>query len=365
MHAHCDVLVAGAGPAGLMAALEAAKAGARVILADEQAEFGGSLLGEASEIDGAPASAWVEKIRAELTAFPEVRLLPRTTVTGYYDHNYLIMAERRTDHLGRGTGGVRQRLWKVRAKRVVLATGAHERPLVFADNDRPGIMMAGAARAYVNRYGVKPGHTGVVFTNNDSAYEAAIDLAKAGCRIEAIVDVRPQATGGMAQKARAAGLRIVCGSAIAGVEGGKRVRAVEIAPLSSDGDTVGGPVKRIGCDFVAVSGGWTPAVHLLSQSGGKLRYDETKVCFVPNVSVQAETSAGACNGTFLLSGALEEGAKAGRAAVEAVGLTPAQESALPKVETVEVAPIHAQWIVPGKNPSDTARPSISSMRRTT
>ncbi|PTW59832.1 sarcosine oxidase subunit alpha [Breoghania corrubedonensis] len=350
MHAHCDVLVAGAGPAGLMAALEAAKAGARVIVADEQAEFGGSLLGETSGIDGIPAAQWVEKMRADLAAFPEVRLLPRTTVTGYYDHNYLIMAERKTDHLGRGMGGVRQRLWKVRAKRVVLATGAHERPLVFADNDRPGIMLAGAARAYVNRYGVKPGNTGVVFTNNDSAYEAAIDLAKTGCRIEAIIDVRPQATGAMAQKARAAGLRIICGAAIAGVEGAKRVKAVEIAPLSSDGETVGGPVKRIECDFVAVSGGWTPAVHLLSQSGGKLRFDEAKACFVPNVSVQAETSAGACNGTLFLEGALEEGAKAGRAAVEAVGLMPAQESALPKVETVEAAPIHALWIVPGKKP---------------
>ncbi|MDJ0932993.1 hypothetical protein [Breoghania sp.] len=292
----------------------------------------------------------MEKIRADLAAFPEIRLLPRTTVAGYYDHNYLTLAERKFYHLGRGADGVRQRLWKVRAKRVVLATGAHEWPLVFADNDRPGIMLAGATRTYANRYGVLPRRCGVVFTNNDSAYDVAIDLAKAGCRIEAILDVRVQAMGPAAERAFAVGLRVICGAAIVGVNGTKRVKGVEIVRLAADGETASGPVERLSCDFVAASGGWTPAVHLMSQSGGKLLYDDEKACFVPDRSVQAESSAGAWNGAFSLLGALSEGAAAGRAAAEAAGLTPAKRAAFPKVEAEEPQPIHPLWIVPGKKP---------------
>ncbi|WP_321501748.1 sarcosine oxidase subunit alpha [Breoghania sp.] len=351
MHAHCDVLIAGAGPAGLMAALEAAKAGARVILADEQGEFGGDLLGQHTQIDGMKATEWVEKIRAELASYSDVQLLPRTTVTGYFDHNYLILSERRTDHLARGTKGARQRLWKVRAKRVVIATGAHERPLIFADNDRPGVMLANAARTYANRFGALPGDCGVVFTNNDSGYRAAIDLARAGCRVAAVIDVRARLTGAIVEEAKAAGLRVLAGHVIAGVQGRKRVKGVDVAALSSDGETIGGPVKRIGCDFVAVSGGWTPSVHLMSQSGGKVRYDAEKTCFVPDRSVQEEVSVGACRGEFTLAGALSEGRAAGRAAVEAVGLSPADETPLPAIaEEPEAAPIHPLWIVPGLKP---------------
>ncbi len=180
---------------------------------------------------------------AELSQFPEVRLLPRTTVTGYYDQNYLIMAERKTDHLPRGAapGGVRQRLWKVRARHVVLATGSHERPLVFADNDRPGVMLAGAVRSYVNRYGVLPGRRAVVFTNNDSAYETAVDLKRAGGEVAAIVDLRPEAVGPLANRARELGIPIVTGSGVVATRGNRRVTGVGIAPLSADGESVRRP----------------------------------------------------------------------------------------------------------------------------
>jgi sarcosine oxidase subunit alpha len=352
MHAHCDVLVVGAGPAGLMAALEAARSGARVILADEQPELGGSLLDCAEEIDGRPATAWIAAIASELSAFPEVRLLSRTTVTGYYDQNYLIMAERKTDHLPRGAapGTVRQRLWKVRATRVVLATGAHERPLVFADNDRPGIMLASAVRAYVNRYSVLPGRRAVVFTNNDSAYETALDLTRAGGTVSAIVDLREEGKSLLADKVRQAGIRVVHRSGIIAVRGKRCVNGVKIARLSPDGEIVSGRGELIACDLVAMSGGWNPAVHLFSQSGGKLRYHEAGAAFVPDKSVQAERSAGACNGAFPLADCLAEGAAAGRAAAEAARFELVEPATPPVVNSQTSAPIRPLWIVPGKRP---------------
>ena len=179
-YAHADVVVVGGGPAGLMAARAAAAGGARVILADDGAEFGGSLLDTDHPIGGRPAMDWVAELVAELAGLDNVICLPRTTVTSYYDHNMLVMAERVADHVARpAPHQPRQRLWHVRAREVVLATGAMERPLVFADNDRPGVMLASAARTYANRYGVRAGGRAVVFTNNSSPYPAAADLARA------------------------------------------------------------------------------------------------------------------------------------------------------------------------------------------
>ena len=206
MHAHCDVLVVGAGPAGLMAALAAGRSGARVILADEQTELGGALLAEAIDHPGA---AWLLEVTPKLEACPELRVLTRTTAFGYHDHNYLGLLERVSDHLPGSAAPhlPRQRLWKIRARQVVLATGALERPVVFAENDRPGIMLAGAARAYVNRYAVKPGRRAVVFTNNDTAYRTALDLLRAGIEVT-VADLRSRPEGSLpADGARGRGER--------------------------------------------------------------------------------------------------------------------------------------------------------------
>lgn len=351
MHAHCDVLVVGGGPAGLAAAQSAARSGARVILVDEQSELGGSLLAFDEPIDGAPAMEWVEKVKAELLANPDVRVLTRTTVTGYYDHNYLIAAERRTDHLPRHAAGngARQRLWKIRAARVVLATGAHERPLVFADNDRPGVMLASAVGTYANRYGALAGREVLVFTNNDSAYRTAFDLKAAGAAVPAIVDLRPEPGQAVLAEAQRLGLRLILNSAVVAVAGAKRVRGVEVMPLDADGELApGGTATAIACDAIAMSGGWNPAVHLFSQSQGRLRFDETQACFVPDQPGQRNASAGACNGAFGLSACLSQGFEAGRRMAAEAGFDVEGAQGQPRAEDHAFGTLRPLWVVPGK-----------------
>ncbi|MFQ5784846.1 MAG: sarcosine oxidase subunit alpha [Alphaproteobacteria bacterium] len=347
-HLHCDVLVAGGGPAGLAAALAAGRTGARVVVADEQNELGGALLGLRAEIDDAPAGDWIVQAVAELEAMSEVRLLTRTTVFGYYDHNYLGLVERVTDHLGPAAAPElpRQRLWRVRAGQVVLATGAHERPLVFADNDRPGVMLAAAAQTYVNRYAARPGNRAVVFANNDSAYRAALDLAEAGVTVPALVDLRPEPRGELAERLRARGTEILGGHAIVATHGAKGVEAVEIMGLNEAGDGLSGAARRVSCDLVCMSGGWNPAVHLFSQSRGRLRYDEEKTCFVPGQSWHPEHSAGAANGAFHLADCLAEGFAAGRDAAAAAGFATGKAPAAPAAPEPESRPIRALWRVP-------------------
>ncbi len=250
IYAHCEVLVIGGGRAGITAALEAGQTGDRVILVDEQAELGGRLL-------GAGWNDWLETNLALLRSQPNVRLLTRATAFGHYDKNLVLIAQRLPN------GG---RLWQVRAKRVVLATGAHERPLIFANNDRPGIMLAGAARTYVNRYGVSPGQRAVIFTNNDSTDAVAADLKRAGVIIEAIVDVR----------AGEAVVDTIPSPTRGGGQGGG-VRAVVLATLTSSGAR-----REVECDLLCVSGGFNPTLHLFSQAQGRLRYDEGLACFVPD-----------------------------------------------------------------------------------
>jgi sarcosine oxidase subunit alpha len=351
--AHCDVLVAGGGPAGLAAALAAGRGGARVILADEQAEFGGALLDGHDEIDGRPALDWVVDALAELRAMPDVRLIPRGTIASYYDHNFLAVYERLTDHLGpqadAGPGNPRGRLWKIRARQVVLATGSHERPLVFADNDRPGVMLAGAVRAYLNRYGARPGQTGVVFTNNDSAYSTALDMAAAGIAVPTIVDLRPDPDGDAVREARELGIEILANHAVIAVSGAKGLRSIEVAPIDASAKGLAGEVRRIACDHLAVSGGWNPAVHLFSQSRGKLDFNADLNCFVPGESFQPERSAGACNGAFGLAACLAQGHAAGAAAAEAAGHA-GKTGEAPRAADRAVGPIRHMPIVPGKHP---------------
>lgn len=357
VNAHCDVLVVGAGAAGIAAALAAGRSGARVILCDEQAEPGGSLLSESPEgalIDGRPAADWAGQALAELAGMPEVRVLPRTTAFGYYTQNFLGLLERVTDHLPPGTapaGTPRQRLWKVRAKQVVLATGAIERPLVFADNDRPGIMLAGAVRTYVNRYAALPGRRAVVFTNNDSAYLTALDLHAAGVAVQAVVDLRPVPDGELPRRVRNAGIEILPGHAIVATEGRARLNRVKVMRLSEDGAAVqAGMETLIECDLLAVSGGWNPAVHLFSHSRGKLAFDPVEATFVPGRSFQAERSAGACNGSFALADCLAEGARAGAEAARATGFD-AHEGTIPQGVQPLFSPPRPLWLIPSDKPA--------------
>ncbi len=346
MHTHCDVLVVGGGPAGLAAALAAGRAGARVILVDQQPELGGQLLAERAVVNDEPALDWTNSAARELAGMDDVRMLSRTTAFGYYEHNYVALLERRQTGPSNTANGSRERLWKVRAKQVVLATGAIERPLVFADNDRPGVMLAGAVRQYVNRYGVTPGPRIAVFTNNDDAYRTVLDLADSGVRIAAVVDVRTDPVGELPEKTIARGIEVIKGSAVVRAKGGWRLDTAEVMALDGSAETVTGSVRRIPCDVLAVSGGWNPAIHLFSQSGGKARFLDDTACFVPGASVQAERSAGACNGAFALADCLAEGLAAGASAASAAGFTRKSRRKKPAADTVGEAALRPFWVVP-------------------
>lgn len=295
-YAHCDVLVIGAGPAGLAAALGASATGARVILCDERAAPGGSLLDEPGvTIDGWAAPEWVDEVTGTLGK--AVTVLPRTTAFGWYPGNMIGLLERVTDHLADPPARwPRERLWQVRAEQVVLATGAIERPLVFPGNDRPGIMLAGAARSYLHQYGVKVGRRVVIATCDDSAYRAATDMHAAGIEVAGIVDSRAKPDGKAVEAARTLGISIRTGLTIGGTEGRRRVHSAKL----SNGTDI------IPCDTILMCGGWTPAVHLFSQSRGQLVFDAASGTYLP-----AEGAVGACAGVFDLAACLRDGTAAG------------------------------------------------------
>ena len=276
-YAFCDVLVVGAGVAGLLAAKAAADAGSRVILLEQAPTLGGRAPVDETEVRGQPVEAWLSAMESDLAARDNVTIRTRTCGFGVYDHGYVLADERVADHTP-GDGRPKHRLWRIRTGKIVTATGAIERPLSFAGNDIPGVMLASAVRDYVVNYAVSPGDRTVVVTNNDSAYQTALALKAAGLDVPAILDARDQATGALPEAARAAGIRVLTGKAIASVKGGKRVTGVTVCAQAGEGAMQ----EEIACEAVAMSGGWSPVVHLWSHCGGKLNWDETISAFIPD-----------------------------------------------------------------------------------
>jgi sarcosine oxidase subunit alpha len=347
MHVHADVLVVGAGPAGLTAALTAARSGARVVLVDEQSEAGGSLLACTDRIGDIDALEWVQAAVDELATYPEVRHLQRTTAFGHYDDGFVLALERRTDHLGNAApaGLSRQRVWRIRAGHVLVATGAHERPIVFADNDLPGIMLAHSARTFLHRYGVMVGRAVVVFTTNDSAYSAAFDLADAGVQIQMVVDARTEVSDGLQHECERRGIPLRAGAVVTGTRGDDRV--IEALVADFDGANVGA-AEPVSCDTLLVSGGWNPAVHLFSQARGVLRYDAALGGFVPDEHLAGVSVAGSANGVMDLARCLREGRDSAGAALTGLGLPFDESAPLPAVPAVVVNPGLVLWRVPGR-----------------
>ncbi|QDY70778.1 sarcosine oxidase subunit alpha family protein [Qingshengfaniella alkalisoli] len=309
---HCDVLIVGAGPAGLAAAREAAEAGADVVLVDEHAELGGSLLSDPSpQIEGASAWAWLGAQRDGLRE-AGVRVLTRTTAIGYYHQNMVALVERVTDHLASPpTDAPRERLWRVRAGAVVLAQGAIEKPLVFDGNDRPGVMLAGAAQSYLNRFGVLVGRQALVTTSHDSAYFAAFDLMDAGAEIVAICDTRPDVDPTLLAGAEARGIMVLPGAVVTETTGRKRIRSARVNRIM--GAELSAP-QSFDCDVLLMSGGWTPTLHLFSHTKGSLKWNSNTSAFLPDQSNENCLSAGAATGLWGTGAALDDGASAGAAA---------------------------------------------------
>ena len=289
---HCDILIIGAGPAGLTAALNTARSGLRVIVADEDFLPGGRLNAETFEIDNMPGSEWAQSVIAELSDMAHVRLMLRTTVFGAYDHGIYGALERRTDHLPESNGKPRQVLWRIYSKRAILCAGATERPIAFANNDRPGIMLASAVRNYVNRWGVTPGKRVALFTNNDDGWRTAVDLTAAGVEITAIVDSRP-----IDAPFSIADVPAYMGEQVTDTRGRLHVRSITL-----------GSGQRIPVDCLAVSGGWNPNVHLTCHQGGKPVWRDDLAAFVPDETLPiGMTVAGASGGTFSLKNCIYEG----------------------------------------------------------
>ena len=343
-HAHVDVLIAGGGIAGLAAALAAGRAGARVLLVEQTAHLGGRAVVDGVEIDGQPAEDWVKNAVEELEKMENVTLRTRTMASGVYDHGWALAYERLGDHAP-GGDGPRHRLWQVRAKRIVMATGAIERPLSFAGNDVPGVMLASAVRDYVVNFGTSIGDRTVIVTNNDDAYRTAIALKEAGLDVPAILDARPSADGELPARARALGIRVEPGKGVAKVLGGKRVTGVKVCAQAGEGAVL----EEISCDVVAMSGGWSPIVHLWSHCGGKLTWDEAGAMFRPDqtrgpLDHNGEVfvvPAGTANGEMRTAAALVD---AHGAASRATGAEEA--GAAPRGADADEAPLAPVWMMP-------------------
>ena len=302
---HCDVLVIGAGISGIMAAKTAAKSGLKTLLVDEKPNLGGSEIYQNSEyfkINNQTSGSWLDKEINEIKKIENLEIKTRTSVAAFHGYNFLLARENLTDHLPieQRKNRTRHKLLKIRAKKVISATGSIERPLVFNNNDRPGIMLSSAIKKYTDLFGVACGERIVLLTNNDSAYETAISLIKKGIKVEAIIDNREQLDSKLVYEVEKSNVKIFKGFTIVDTSGYKRINKVSIMKLSIDGQSVIGPKTNLYCDCLGISGGWTPTVHLFTQSGGKLNFREDDQVFIPNTNTLDQISIGACNGDLLL-----------------------------------------------------------------
>ncbi len=330
-HLHCDVLVVGAGPAGLAAALAAARAGARVILADEDHRPGGRLLAERETVDGQPGADWAATVVAELRSMPEVRFMPRTSVFGAYDHGTFAAVERNADHLPvPGPHQPRQTYWRIVARRCVVAAGAIERPLVFSGNDTPGVMLAGAARAYVNRWAALPGRRAVVVTSGQDGWRTVADLQAAGIEVAAVVDRR-------ADTAPRGDLQVFAGGHVIGTHGGKDLVAVDVIDAL-------GQRHHVKADLLAMAGGWSPTVALTSHMGGRPAWDAGLQAFIPDVLPPGMLVAGSAAGRFDLADVLDDGTRRGNQAAAECGFAPTAALA-PRADPAPVDPAPV-WLMP-------------------
>lgn len=349
-YAFCDVLVIGGGIAGLQAAHTAAKSGAKTLLLEQTAHWGGRAPVDGGTVNGLPVDKFVDEIVAKLSLMDNVTMRNRTMGAGVYDHGYALGYERVGDHQP-DAAGPRHRLWRIRAAQIITATGAIERPLSFAGNDIPGVMLASAVRDYVVDYGVSIGDRTVVVTNNDDAYRTAITLKENGLDVPAILDARvPSQDSPLMAKAKSMGIRVLMGHGVSSVQGGKRVTGVSICSQAGEGAVL----EEIPCDVIAMSGGWSPVVHLWSHCGGKLIWDETTFAFRPDVDKAPTgasgepfvTPAGAANGAFTLDAVLADATSAGASAALKGGHSGDAPIAPPEVETAEEGPMAAVWMMP-------------------
>ncbi|WRQ47575.1 sarcosine oxidase subunit alpha family protein [Rhodobacterales bacterium FZCC0083] len=344
-YAFYDLVIVGGGIAGLMAAKAAASSGAQILVMEQSAHWGGRCVVEPDQINGKDPEHFIEDLVAELTAQPNVTMRTRLMGAGVYDHGYLLGYERLRDHAPSQTGP-RHRLWRIRAGKILTATGAIERPLSFAGNDLPGVILASALRDYVENFGVSMGDRTVVLTNNDDAYRTAIALKAAGLDVPVILDARSAGGGALAEAAQKLGIRVETGKAVAFVKGRGVVTGVAICDQAGQGTVL----EEIACDCLAMSGGWSPVVHLWSHCGGKLVWDEALAMFRPDpekapLNQKGEgfvLAAGAANGHFSLGAVMQDALQQG---AEAVGITAASKS-LPEVDQTAEAAMKAVWMMP-------------------